>query len=169
MSNDNLALWDKVEETPAEIICKIPSDDGSKELSTVPSINRLKKATGEFGMYGVGWGLKDIKHDIVKINNLVIAVADAIFWVDTDNIKLAFEISSSMGIVTKVGESWSVNPSYRKALESDVINKALSRLGFFADIYSDNDLIKQDLSAEDVMLSMDLIDINGEENGSSEE
>jgi len=164
MSEDNLSLWSRVEETPSDIVRQRFGDDG-RQLNSVSSINRIKKATEEFGLYGVKWGLKGIKHEVVQLNNLFIAAIDATFFVHSGGVDVEFEISSSMGIVSKSGDSWVVNTTYRKAIESDLINKALSRLGFFADIYSDDELIKPEMSAEDVISSMELIEITGEEDG----
>ncbi len=57
---------------------------------------------------------------------------------------------------------YSVNPSYRKSLETGIIGKALSRLGFNADIYTDDDLVKTEQQQE--VTDEDLITL-GENNG----
>ena len=155
-----MELWSRVEKTPKELIGQIVLDDGSV-LNTVASINRIKKATEMFGVYGKKWGLKDIKHSEQRINNgLILGLVDAVFFVDADCCDTEFQITNSISIIAVVEGKLSVNATYRKAIETDTINKALSRLGFNADIYSDDELVKTETEIEDDFASMDLIQIN---------
>lgn len=142
MENKNLALWEKVQDTPTEIIQKIKAEDGT-ELNNVAPIHRLKKATEIFGTYGKNWGLKNIKHSEQKIfNTLILGTVDAIFFYTHNDVKIEFEITNSISIVSVSDDKkMKVNYTYRKALETDTITKALSRLGFNADIYTDGELI----------------------------
>lgn len=142
MSNNKLELWEKVEKTPKEIIEIIDTGDG-KKLNTVAPINRIKKATEIFGLYGKEWGLKNIKHSEQKIfNNLILGIIDATFFYTENNIQVEFEISNSTPIISLADDKkLKVNYTYRKALETDTITKSLSRLGFNADIYTDGELI----------------------------
>ena len=137
----NLELWEQVQETPKELISEIDAGDG-KKLNTVASINRIKKATELFGAYGEKWGLKNIKHGKDTIfNNLVLATLDAVFFYELNNKVIEFEISNSLAIVSMNDKQLQVNYTYRKAIETDTITKALSRLGFNADIYTDGELV----------------------------
>lgn len=142
MENKNLMLWEKVQDTPTEIIQKIKAEDGT-ELNNVAPIHRLKKATEVFGTYGKNWGLKNIKHSEQKIfNTLILGTVDAIFFYTHNDVKIEFEITNSISIVSVSDDKkMKVNYTYRKALETDTITKALSRLGFNADIYTDGELI----------------------------
>jgi len=142
MENKNLTLWEKVQDTPTEIIQKIKAEDGT-ELNNVAPIHRLKKATEVFGTYGKNWGLKNIKHSEQKIfNTLILGTVDAIFFYTHNDVKIEFEITNSISIVSVSDDKkMKVNYTYRKALETDTITKALSRLGFNADIYTDGELI----------------------------
>jgi hypothetical protein len=142
MENNNLTLWEKVEVTPTEIIQKIKAEDGT-ELNNVAPIHRLKKATEIFGVYGKNWGLKNIKHSEQKIfNTLILGVVDAVFFYTQNDVKIEFEITNSIAIVSVSDDKkMKVNYTYRKAIETDTITKALSRLGFNADIYTDGELI----------------------------
>ena len=142
MSNNKLELWEKVEKTPKEIIETVDAGDG-KKLNTVAPINRIKKATEIFGLYGREWGLKNIKHSEQKIfNNLILGIIDATFFYTENHKQVEFEISNSTPIVSLADDKkLKVNYTYRKALETDTITKSLSRLGFNADIYTDGELI----------------------------
>lgn len=156
---NNMELWDKVEKTPSELIGKIITDDGT-ELKTVPSINRVKKATEMFGIYGKNWGLKKIKHKELRANSgLLLGILDAVFFVHTNDLDTEFQITNSIAITIMLSKEFKVNVNYRKAIETDTINKALSKLGFNADIYSDSDLVKTKEEVDDSFASMDLIKI----------
>ena len=159
MSNNKLELWEKVEKTPKEIIETIDAGDG-KKLNTVAPINRIKKATEIFGLYGKEWGLKNIKHSEQKIfNNLILGIIDATFFYTENNIQVEFEISNSTPIISLADDKkLKVNYTYRKALETDTITKSLSRLGFNADIYTDGELIGSSEQQEGFN-EMDLIPI----------
>lgn len=147
-------LWDKVEKTPENIITKYNTDE-NKELNTIPSIHRFKKATEIFGIYGNKWGLKNLEHKELRVStSLIIATLDAIFFCEYENQKIEFEISNSASIVSYKDKKYEINFSYRKSIETDTITKALSRLGFNADIYTDNDISEQitsELSKEDIV------------------
>ena len=160
--DNNLKLWNEVQETPKELITEYEVEDG-KKLKTVAPINKLKKGTELFGMYGRNWKLEKIKHSEKTIfQNLVLGIIDAEFVVYDDDgttEKTRFEISSSMSIVSFVDDKLKVNFSYRKALETDVISKALSRLGFYADTYTDTELLKTKTDDKDEMLNADFVQI----------
>jgi hypothetical protein len=51
-----------------------------------------------------------------------------------------------------------VNYTYRKAIETDTITKALSRLGFNADIYTDGELIASASQGDD-LIDMELVQV----------
>lgn len=151
----NLELWNKWEKTPTDVV-KVDEETGLKSTS---SIHRFKKATEVLGLYGKNWGLRDIKHFKFNIGNLVFAELEAMFFVKTGEYDIEFEISNSTTITNR-GEDGkiSLNAHYRKSLETDTINKALSRFGLFADIYADEEMINVTSEADEVA-SIDFIEI----------
>lgn len=169
MENNNLTLWEKVQDTPKEIIQKIKAEDGT-ELNNVSPIHRLKKATEIFGVYGKNWGLKNIKHSEQKIfNTLILGVVDAVFFYTQNDVKIEFEITNSIAIVSVADDKkMKVNYTYRKAIETDTITKALSRLGFNADIYTDGELIAGTQAQTDFD-GMELVEIGVKENKENEQ
>lgn len=155
----NMDLWLKVEKTPKDLIREIEVENG-KKLKTVPSINRIKKATEIFGIYGENWGLKKVVHSEQKIfNNLILGIIEAEFYVNEKDNKTNFFISNSISIVSLQNKEMKINTNYRKALETDTINKALSRLGFNADIYTDDDLVKTEKQDSEDLSDVDFIKI----------
>lgn len=158
MSNENLKLWDKVEKTNESLITEV--DDGNgKKFKSIASINRIKKATEIFGIYGDKWGLKDLKHSDLKIaSNMIIATLDATFFCEYNNKNIEFEISNSFPITYVHDGKFAVNYSYRKSIETDTLGKALSRFGFNADIYTDGELVESE-KMKSVLSDEDLIEI----------
>jgi hypothetical protein len=151
----NLKLWESVEKTPEDLIEKVDAGDG-KKLNSIPAINRFKKATEVFGVYGDKWGLKEIKHTELHINNLAIGNLQAVFFYTHNDKEISFEISNSISILFWEDGKPKANVNYRKSIETDTVTKALSKLGFNADIYSDSDLIegtikKDELSIDDIV------------------
>lgn len=169
MENNNLTLWEKVEVTPTEIIQKIKAEDRT-ELNNVAPIHRLKKATEIFGVYGKNWGLKNIKHSEQKIfNTLILGIVDAVFFYTQNDVKIEFEITNSIAIISVADDKkMKVNYTYRKAIETDTITKALSRLGFNADIYTDGELIAGTQAQTDFD-GMELVEIGVKENKENEQ
>ena len=163
MENNNLILWEKVQTTPTEIIQKIKADDGT-ELNNVAPIHRFKKATEIFGVYGKNWGLKNIKHSEQKIfNTLILGTIDAVFFYTQNDVKIEFEITNSISIVSVSDDKkMKVNYTYRKAIETDTITKALSRLGFNADIYTDSELVAG-IQAQADFDDLELVEIKTDE------
>lgn len=158
--SSNMKLWELVEKTEEGKVKQYTTDDGAV-LNSVDSINKIKKATEHFGIYGASWGLKDIKHSEQRINNgLMLGTVDAVFYVKDGEYKTEFQITNSIAISVVVEGKLSINSTYRKAIETDTISKALSRLGFNADIYSDDELVKTNVEINETQKGMDLISIN---------
>lgn len=154
----HMQIWKQVQETPKDLITKIDAGDG-KQLNTVAPINRIKKATEIFGAYGEKWGLKNLQHKEQRLfDTLVIATLDAVFFYEHENKVIEFEITNSLPIVSLKDKQMQVNYTYRKAIETDTITKALSRLGFNADIYTDGELVGTAEQSED-LLGMELVEV----------
>lgn len=163
MRNTTMELWQKVEKTEEGLIREIKEIDG-KRLKSIAPINKIKKATELWGSYGAKWGLKQIKHSEQKLfQSLILGVMDAVFFYPEGDEVVEFEISNSIPIVSQKEKQLSVNMTYRKAIETDTIGKALSRLGFNADLYTDGDLMESG-EQEAQIEEMDLIQIGGDKN-----
>ena len=161
---ENLELWKKWEKTPQDIVQELELEDGTK-IKSVSSIHRIKKATEILGMYGKNWGIKDIVHSKnIIFNNLILAEVEATFYVHNGKYDIEFQISNSTDIVSTKDKIFSINKMYRKSLETDTINKALSRLGLFADIYADEELVSTGDKIKSEFEEVDFVEI-GVENG----
>lgn len=113
----NLKLWKMVEKTDPKYTRTFEYENG-KALTTVGAYYQIKIATTLWGPYGSVWGFKDIS--IAKYGNQ--AVYKAVFYYPGGS----FEILNSIPLQTR---------DFAKKLETDTLTKALSRLGFSADVF----------------------------------
>lgn len=141
---DNLELWKKVQKTDPDYTKAFSKGGGFKGTSINPTYNN-KKATEIFGLCGIGWGVDVLKEyyqegapifiDKVAICKEVIHVVDIIFW---------YNWNGERGEVPSVGQTTFVGSNKYgcftdeeapKKSRTDAVTKALSMLGFSADIF----------------------------------
>ena len=145
---NNLDLWNKVEKTDP----KYTKDVGyGRKFTSVNAQYQVKNATEQFGLYGETWGISKVDYQILDElpHGEVLILAKAQFFFPSGN----FPISSTIKMV-----SWNANKQtlhtddeWAKKVETDITTKALSKLGFNADVflgrYDDNRYVN-DLKAE---------------------
>jgi len=125
---DNLKLWDSVQETNPADTKKVTF---GRKFTAIDAYSQIKKATNIFGSYGTGWGIKAIVHTFVPNTNMV--MGEAQFFYRNENTQNGeFPVTSSILYVSEKGK---IDDDFAKKLETDMITKALSRLGFNADIF----------------------------------
>ena len=112
---DNLELWKTVEETDPGYVKRV--EYGERVFDAVDAYYRLKLATELWGPYGSTWGLYNIEYRFH--NEFTILKADFRYPGGE------FPISNSIKI----------RSDFIKIIETDTITKAMSRLGFCADVY----------------------------------
>jgi hypothetical protein len=148
MSNENLNLWKGVEKTNPAYTKK--AKVGGMQITAISPQYQILNATEKFGSYGEKWGFKDIEMDYsitntpVKIsvqdwNTKKLEVIDSIlglvgFKATFFYPKGEFVIINSIKIFTDNKHS-KIDDNYCKKLETDALTKALSKLGFNADIF----------------------------------
>jgi hypothetical protein len=128
----NLTFWNTVKETKPQYTK--PYQDGDKELTSINPQYNIMKATEAFGMYGKEWGVENLNYETtygVDGSPLVVSL-DADFWYKHEETKHSFPVSSEMDFWSGKGI---IAQNVRKSLLTDVTGKALSKLGFNADIY----------------------------------
>jgi hypothetical protein len=118
--NNNMALWTRVEKTNPKFTKLISY--GQRRFTAIGAYYQIKTATQIWGPYGKTWGLKNSEMEIVKIGNVDMAVYKATFYYPEGE----FEIRNSIKIA---------DDEFLKKLETDTLTKALSRLGFNADVF----------------------------------
>ena len=125
---DNLDLWKKVEKTnPAHT--KSANVRGNKITAIAPQY-QIKNATEQFGSYGIGWGFKLITFDYSMLEKTGIVVFNGVFYFTGGE----FPVSSSISAY-KDGAMTKPDADFAKKVETDALTKALSKLGFNADVF----------------------------------
>lgn len=141
---DNLSLWNKVEKTnPAHTKdAKI----GQLSIKAINAQSQIKEATKQFGTYGNTWGLKNLKYSFMDIGTTKMAMLGAEFYYPSGE----FEIHTTLKIayMTQGANGYlKIDDDFMKKMETDVTTKALSKLGFNADVfmglYDDNRYVNQ--------------------------
>ena len=145
---DNLSLWNKVQKTNPKYTKK--AKVGGNNITAISPQFQVMNATEQFGSYGEKWGFKSIKLDYSITNTpIVLSVVD---WNTKQTTEVnsilglvgfkatffypngQFEITNSIKIFTDNKHS-KIDDNYAKKLETDALTKALSKLGFNADIF----------------------------------
>ena len=147
-TKNNLELWNKVEKTNPKYTKKAKVN-GMNITSISPQF-QVMNATEQFGSYGSKWGFRNIVLDYsITDTPILLSVLD---WntKQTTEVKSIlglvgfkatffypegeFEITNSIKIFTDNKHS-KIDDNYAKKLETDALTKALSKLGFNADIF----------------------------------
>ena len=128
MENNNLELWRKVEKTNP-YYTKQANVKGNKITSIAPQF-QIMNVTEQFGSYGKTWGFKDINLDYSLVNVVGLVVFKATFFYPNGEFPIINSISLYMDNArTKVDDN------FAKKVETDALTKAVSKLGFNADIF----------------------------------
>lgn len=126
--NKNLELWHKVEKTnPA--YTKNANVRGNKITSISPQY-QIKNVTEQFGEYGKNWGFKKTTIDYTLASEFGMVVLDAEFFYPGGQ----FNIKNSIGLFIDNSKT-KIDVDFAKKLETDTLTKAISKLGFNADIF----------------------------------
>lgn len=125
---NNLELWNKVKKTDPSYTKTVNQRGGYTSIS--PQY-QIKCATEQFGSYGKGWGFQSLDMDYSQAELLGMVLVDAVFFYLIDGDRYTFPIKNSWPI--KFGNR--IDPDFAKKAETSTMSKALSKLGFSADIF----------------------------------
>lgn len=122
---NNLEFWKSVEKTNPNHT-KAANVKGNKITAISPQYQILQ-ATEKFGMYGKSWGFKAIELN-TDLKDLVVFKGQ-FFYPDGE-----FPIISSISIWRDNAKT-KLDDDFGKKVETDALTKALSKLGFNADVF----------------------------------
>ena len=125
--SNNLELWNKVQETNPNYTKKA-NVKGNHITSITPQFQILM-ATEQFGVYGATWGFKSLSLDYT-LSNIGMVTLKAVFFHPYGE----FPIINSVQLY-KDGAMTKIDDDFAKKVETDTLTKALSKLGFSADIF----------------------------------
>lgn len=128
MSDTNLELWEKVEKTDPNYTKK--ANVGGNKITSIAPQYQIKQATEQFGTYGRTWGFKDIKLDYSLALHADLVVFTGVFYYPEGE----FPIINSIKLY-KDNAKTKIDDDFAKKIETDALTKALSKLGFNADVF----------------------------------
>ena len=123
----NLKLWDSVCVTDPAMTKK--ANVGGNKITSIKPQYQIKMATEAFGPYGTTWGFSDIEYNY-SLEHYGLVVFKATFFFPEGE----FVISNSIKI-WKDNAKTKLDDDFAKKCETDALTKALSKLGFNADIF----------------------------------
>lgn len=126
--SDNLYLWHKVEKTNPKYT-KQANVGGNKITSIAPQY-QIMNVTEQFGSYGKTWGFKNIELDYTLVPEFNLIVFKAIFFYPDGEFPTINSIKMFMD-----NAKLKIDDNFAKKLETDTLTKAISKLGFNADIF----------------------------------
>lgn len=129
----NLKLWQAVEKTDLQFTKMVNQRGGYTAIS--PQY-QLKCATEQFGPYGYGFGLSQSDFDMSIFDATGIVIHKAVFFYLMDGKRCEFPLSNAIEAARngKDGRRF-VDTDFAKKVETNTVSKALSKLGFNADVF----------------------------------
>jgi hypothetical protein len=124
----NLDLWNKVEKTNPKYT-KQANVKGNRITSIAPQY-QIYCVTEQFGVYGQTWGFKNILLDYSLAQVVGLVTFKATFFFPNGE----FEIINSISLFMDNAKT-KVDDNFAKKIETDALTKAISKLGFNADIF----------------------------------
>lgn len=148
----NLALWNSVQKTPLDQTKK--GKIGGHNITSIAPQYLLKKATEHFGSIGYGFGMENERYEHFQIGDETLCNYFADFWYLEGGVKCTFPMVSSgkLAYVTNSGKGYlKVDQEIYKKVQTNAMSKALSKLGFGADVFLgmfEDDLYMNSLKAD---------------------
>jgi hypothetical protein len=138
----NMDIWSRVDKTDISKTKKVTI--GSYQYTAIDATYQQKTATKLFGPYGLNWGLSVSEFDFTLVEKTGMVIHRAEFFYPQlkegeptvsarfiiHNAIKAFEYKNGSN-----GEYIKSDDEFAKKLETNTISKALSRLGFNADVF----------------------------------
>ena len=149
--NKNLELWNKVEKTNPKYTKKAKISGMS--ITSISPQYQIMQVTEQFGVYGKEWGFKSIELDYTLVDkkffkdktegtypkvkvigkeesNMGMVIFKAVFFFPGGE----FPIINSISLFTN-NDKTKLDDQFAKKVETDTLTKAISKLGFNADIF----------------------------------
>ena len=137
MSN-NLKLWKSVEET--DVKYTKPAKKGMHKFTSITPMSQFKKATEQFGIQGIGWGLvvgSEVFTEQV-IGTTVLLNLDAVLFFNYEGQRgeISVHATEKAAYQTQGANGYlKIDDEVRKKVVTNAKTKGLSELGFNADIF----------------------------------
>lgn len=126
MSDENTRIWKKVCKTDDPTTIK-DVGYGARKYKAINPQSQAERATEMFGPYGMGWGLYDLRYSNYEIDGATTISLVCDFYYSYLDERREFPISADM--------PFKHNDDCFKKLRTECQSKALSLLGFNADVF----------------------------------
>lgn len=124
----NLELWNRVEKTNPKYTKK--ANVGGNNITSIAPQYQIKNVTEQFGIYGKTWGFKKLDFDYSLATEFGLVILDAVFFFPDGE----FPIKNAQKLFMDNAKT-KIDDNFAKKLETDTLTKAISKLGFNADIF----------------------------------
>jgi len=124
----NLDLWDRVEKTDPKHTKK--ANVRGNNITAIAPQRQIKNATKEFGSYGQAWGFKDISLDFALMERTGVIIFKGVFFYPSGEFPIFSSISAF-----RDNAMLKPDADFAKKVETDALTKALSKIGFNADVF----------------------------------
>lgn len=125
---NNLELWNKVEKTNPKYTKK--ANVKGNNITAIAPQYQIKNVTEQFGSYGSTWGFKSLDFDYTLVDSLGIVILHAVFYYPGGE----FPIKNAQSVFMDNART-KIDDNFAKKIETDTLTKAISKLGFNADIF----------------------------------
>jgi hypothetical protein len=141
----HMDIWDRVSTTDPDHTR--PGSSGGRAFTSISGLYQIRRATELFGPIGIGWGYRIVRDEIIDVRPIwqgetivaqeKIHSVDIALWYLHPTSGLRGEVFSKghTRFVYSTSYGIQVDADYGKKSVTDAIKKALSMLGFSADIY----------------------------------
>jgi hypothetical protein len=141
----HMDIWDRVSTTDPDHTR--PGSAGGRTFTSISGLYQIRRATELFGPIGIGWGYRIVRDEIIDArpiwNDGIIVAQEKIHSVDialwylhpTSGLRGEVFSKGHTRFVYTTSYGIQVDADYGKKSATDAIKKALSMLGFSADIY----------------------------------
>jgi hypothetical protein len=126
--SEHLKLWNAVEKTNPKYTKK--ANVKGNNITAISPQYQIKNVTEQFGSYGKTWGFKSLDFDYTLVADLGLVVLHAVFFYPGGE----FPIKNAQALFIDNAKT-KIDDNFAKKLETDTLTKAISKLGFNADIF----------------------------------
>ena len=129
--SEHLTLWNEVRKVDPAFTKEVNAP-GKPNFTNIDTYYLIQTATKHFGSYGKGFGLKELSIDEVHLGDTIIAKLHGTFFYPDGS----FPVYNALKLVYKTKQGYDkIDEDVYKKIITNTIGKALSYLGFGADIY----------------------------------
>lgn len=132
---EGLELWNKVFKTDKRMLKNVSS--GGRRFQAIDGYYQIKNATELWGPYGSSWGLRGIEHELKELpQDQILVISKACFFYPGG--EYCSTTSGWLASIVKRGQPSQYvkyDADIFKKNETSLLSKALSKVGFNADVF----------------------------------